>query len=187
MRLIVVVLLCVAGVGSLAYYVKTAPADRLPIETIRPQKAEAVRRREGVQVPKPRFNESGNLEFHAQSQQLGKDEDSKVFVVNGFLHSLEGLQLTADSVDVDHGVAKIHFPADSRFEFGSTDESTFLLGLRSALGQFAEVDAIQLFVGGQPIEELGHQVIDIPLPVIRPSNWKNPTRPSSTPIPSEGN
>ncbi len=171
--LLALILICLAGVGGLAAYVKFAPSTIAPEERI-----DAGQHRRGtVKVPVPIVDESANLELGNRDENVGKGESSYLTAVNGFLATQDSkTSLKADSIELDNKVARVHFRKGFSTDFGSRDEATVLLGLRAALGQFAEIESVEIFVEGQKIDELGHISLDIPMPVIRPENWKNPTK-----------
>lgn len=175
--LIVVALLAFAGVASLAIYVRNTP--KLEFSELKPERRTAPIKGNSVSVPVPKIDGSQNVSFESEPAKVPKGEDPVLFAVNEFLKHMRGSAIAAEHVRIDHKVAMIDFPAGTVFSFGSEEEATFLNGLRSAIGQFAAIDAVELYVGGQRVDELGHIEISDPLPVIRPDRWKAPTKPSA--------
>ncbi len=170
--LLTLILLCLAGVGGVAAYVKFSPSTIAPEERV-----EAGQQGGTVKVPVPNVDENANLELGNREGIVGKGETVYLAAVNGFLATQDSkTTLLADSIELDNKVARVHFREGFSTDIGSRDEATFLLGLRAALGQFAEIESVELYVEGQKIDELGHISLDIPMPVIRPENWKNPTK-----------
>lgn len=172
--LIVVALLAFAGVASLAIYVRSTP--KLEFSELKPDRRPAPIKGNNVSIPVPSIDNQQNVSFNSESAKVPKGQDPVLFAVNEFLKQLDNSKLTAERVAVDSKVAMVHFPAGTVFSFGLEEESTFLNGLRAAIGQFRAVDAVEIYVGGQRVDELGHVEITDPLPVIRPDHWKSPTK-----------
>jgi|CXWL01.1.fsa_nt_gi hypothetical protein len=171
--LLFLILLCLAGVGGLAAYVQYSSPTIGPDERIQPNQDQG----KVVKVPVPIVDERANLELGNTEGIVGQSESVYLAAVNGFLSKQDSqTTLKADSIELDNRVARVHFREGFTTNIGSRDEATFLLGLRAALGQFPEVESVELYVEGQKIDELGHISLDIPMPVIRPENWKNPTK-----------
>lgn len=175
--LIVVALLCFAGVASLAIYVRNTP--KLEFAELKPDRRPTPQKGHAIDVPVPKFDGAQNVSFASEPAKVPKGEDPMLFAVNEFLKHIKATTIVAEGVRIDHKVAMIDFPAGTVFSFGSEEEATFLNGLRSTIGQFQAVDSIELYVGGQRVDEMGHIEITDPLPVIRPDRWKTPTKPNA--------
>lgn len=175
LALIVVALIAFAGVASLAIYVRNAP--KIQFDELRPERRPTPQKGNTVLVPVPKVDGNENVTFEKSPSKVPKNSDPLLFAVNQFLGNMPGLNLTAERVRVDNNIAMIDFPASTVFSFGSAEEATFLNGLRSAAGQFESIESVEIYVGGQRVDELGHNQITNPLPVIRPDRWTTPTKP----------
>lgn len=173
--LIVLLLVALGGVAGLAAYVKLGPADRSMEAAVRePDPVTRTGPQRIAHVPIPKFDNEGNLHWDWRSDAVPAGQDLKLAAVNAFLAEISDCQ--AERIRLSDGVATVEFADRTVFGFGSRDESTFLLGLRTALGRFPDVDAVDLHVGGQRLEELGHQDLVLPMPVIREGEPATPNR-----------
>ncbi len=181
----VILLLSVSVVAVLAAYVKLTPADRVPESLRRTESGRGAanhpsesRRADGptVLVPKPVFTEQG-MEFLRSTVALPQGEDPRKFAVNAFLQASGIPQPAARvlGVDLRDGVARLDFDEGFGPGFGSMDEATLVNGIRATLGQFPEVDLVELYVSGERIQDLGHLDLSEPQPVIRPEEWSKPS------------
>ena len=184
-------MIAAAGTVALALYVQLTPgASRIrPMDDAQKGMPEAsVSQSNNVLIPVPKFEE-GKLHFQSRSLPLSSDSDRKLEAVSEFLKE-SNLIGTARlmSIDVQDGVASLHFTEGFDEGMSSTDEATLLYGLRAVLGQFEDVKSLRIFVEGRQIEELGHFEIVDPVPTIPVNRWTNPGDPSEsseqTPPPS---
>lgn len=180
--LILLLLVTLGGVGGLAAYVQMAPAQFLSDAEKKPERRAASEQSSG-RVPVPSVDSRSGIQFGSDSTSIPAGADPRLHVINEFLQRF-GESIQAEAVRMDGPVAMIHFPEGTALSLGSQDEATLLLGLRSSLGQFPEIEAVELYLAGQKVDELGHMDLSQPLPVIRPENWKRPTSPSGTQGPS---
>jgi hypothetical protein len=179
------------GVVGLATYVKLAPADRVADSERRGSAKGAggpevqVDRRTSLSMPKPVFDEGG-LRFESEPITVPAGEDARIYVVNRFLDSFEvpnsGIRLL--SINVLDGLATLSFTEEFLSGRGSLDEAALVEGIRACLGQFPEIERIEIYADGQKVEELGHIELIEPAPVIRPSEWLSPSKPSEGTPPS---
>lgn len=173
-------MVAVLGVAALAAYVKYAPANKLHPEEKKDAPVVSSQTQKTIKVPKPEYGRDEKLRFDLKESSVPAGADARVEAAQQFLTTSGVVNDSAkvESIEIDHGVAKLQLSSGSEFSFGSQDESTFLLGLRATLGQFPEVDAVELYINGQKINELGHIELELPMPVIRPANWHAPTKPA---------
>ncbi len=186
-------LISAVGVAAVAVYVKLAPADRVPEELRRP-KASTDRAQTGFGKERSGrefsfltpYYEDGELRFRSELRPVVETEDARVAVVNSYLRTSGLLPPEARllGISVDSGVAALSFTAEFAPALGSSDESTVVIGIRAALGQFPEIDSVLFYSDGEPIETLGHFELTEPAKVIRPDAWSHPTRPAAAPEPS---
>lgn len=184
-NLIAVAVLAMVGVVALATYVKFTPADRLNDEEKRPGmvKQEPAKPQTDVTVPQPEFH-NNELSFKPVKTPVKPNANTKAEAVNGFLGKFNALKnVKIEKIEMDGNVARVYFPESANLSFGGQDEATFLLGLRSALGQFGDVEAVELYWGGQKVDSLGHIELDAPMPIIRPEKWASPTKSSAAQVP----
>lgn len=169
-----------AGTVALALYVQMTPgASRIrPLESEQKGMPEvsAAQNLRTVLIPVARF-EDGKLYFQSRSFRLDSDADRKVEAVNEFL---KGSNLLAPgvrlmSIDVEDGVAGLHFSEGFDSGTSSTDESTLVYGLRAVLGQFEDVHSFRIFVDGKQIEELGHVEFGDAVQTIPVNRWGDPS------------
>lgn len=174
-------LVATGGLIGFASYVKFAPADRIPLEKASADGQERMLggKKGHTSIPSPKFDEQGNLRFDKEREKTPEGAEPKAYAVNAFLKksNIFTADFQVEKVIVDQRVAMVYMP-DSDMSLGSQDEATFLLGLRSALGQFGDIDFVELYIGGQKVDALGHEELDNPMPVIRPEHWTKPTKPS---------
>jgi len=184
--LVVLAMVALSGVAGLAAYVQNSPAKNISFEEA-DSKAQTHLSKQALRdgktsIPRPVF-EDDQLRFEPQSATTPAGVDVKVFALNEFLKhaKLEGLRVIG--VSMNGKVAVVDFGDGFQEAFGSQDEATFLNGIRATLGQFPDVDAVEIHASGQKVSELGHIELDLPAPVIRPDRWSNPTKPASAPTP----
>jgi hypothetical protein len=186
-KLVLLSVVALAGVAGLAAFIQNTGANKLPAEHANEKGRKILQddQRKPAEVPAPKFTEGGELKLDGEPIAVPKGAEPKLFIVNAFLKKAAVTEepVEAEKIEVDHGVAKVYLPESFAPNFGSQDEATFLLGLRSALGQFREIETIELYQGGQKLEELGHVEIGFPMPVIRPSDWGHPAKSSEEPKP----
>ncbi|GIK31915.1 MAG: hypothetical protein HND43_01875 [Armatimonadetes bacterium] len=186
-------------VGGLAAYVAWAPADRIPDWLKRPDKRTTSRPVEPTVTPEltPEVEQEvillspsyvgGELGFTETVAKVPQGEDPKAFVLNRFL---DAAAITAADVRVlsvhinSDGLAALSFNKSLGQGLGSMDESTLVNGLRSVIGQFPEVNSMEMFADGEKIDTLGHFDFSEPIPVKRPSEWHRDATPSEAPEPS---
>jgi hypothetical protein len=184
-------MIAAAGTVALALYVQLTPgASRIrPIDD--GQKGipgPSLTQSNNVLIPVAKFEE-GKLHFQSRSFPLDSGADRKLEAVKEFLRDsglLPNVRLM--SVDVQDGVAGLHFSEGLDSGMSSTDEATLIYGLRAVLGQFEDVQGVRIFEEGQQLEELGHFEIGDSVPTIPVNRWTNPGEPSEsseqTPPPS---
>lgn len=177
-----VMFLAAAVVAGLAAYVKLTPADTVPEGLSRRNEASqrgnkpAASNREGDQssvwVPVPVFNDQV-LGFEESEVSVPAGVDPKVAAVNAFLKASRVADPGAEvlGVDVRGGTAHLDFNEAFRTGMGSMDEATLISGLCATLGQFPDVLRIELYVGGERVQELGHLDLSEPQGVIRRADW----------------
>lgn len=71
------------------------------------------------------------------------------------------------SVDVKDGIATLSFNPAFESGYGTDDERTMIEGLQRTMGQFTDVQKIEIVVDGKNIESLGNIEISEPLDVLR--------------------
>lgn len=176
--LFVVAAVALIGVGALGYYVGNQPRE--VSEPYHPSGANVE-----TSKPSPTPPESQPTTEPVTPKTPPHEVDQRVQAVERTLLALNlNGAVSVRSITIDHRVARIDFTPTSNLSFGSQDESQFLKGLRQAMGAFSDVDAIELYQGGQKVDELGHEVLDAPLPVIRETSNEPPGAAQTT---SQGN
>jgi hypothetical protein len=107
--------------------------------------------------------------FTREPVQVPEGQDPKVFVVNKFLDASKIAPHSAAllSIDVRDGVAYLYFNGDMDTTFGTDDESTFLNGILTTLGQFPDVKSALFFAQGKQIDSFGNVDLSEAQPVIR--------------------
>lgn len=182
----VLVAVALSGVGGLAAYVNQAPANKIAYADADDKAKAHLDKQAGrtTKVPTPEVDDQG-IRFGSEDSPTPKGSSPYEHVVREYLIKANFDSGSAlEKVDLDKTVARIYLSEAFKTSMGSMDEATFLNGLRAALGQFPEIDSVELYAGGQKVDELGHMEISEPLPVIRPENWKNPTKRDEAPAPS---
>lgn len=187
--LLALMLLSAVGVAALAAYIKLAPADRVPEGLRRPKvdvsQVPAMPSTPSASFLTPYF-EQGELRFRSESRPVAAGEDPKVAVLNDYLRAtgIVGEGVSVLSVSVVAGLATVSFGEGLPAGLSSQDEATLVNGIRAVLGQFPEVERVELMSNGSPVDTFGHFELTEPLEVIRPERWDHPTRPSEGPPPS---
>jgi hypothetical protein len=196
---IVTFLLGAGMVAALAAYVKTAHADKVPqLEhigsdeqpvktgpdtTVRKRSSRQSDEGQDVYLYLPTWHKE-ELRFKKQKLSIPDGEDPKVYVVNQFLAESKLADSSARllSVDVNHGVASLSFNDAMNQTHGTEDEMALIGGLRSCMGQFSDIEKIELFANGKPIETFGNVELADGLTVIRPGGAES-SKPSEKPAP----
>ncbi len=163
------VLVCAGAVWALADYVKVAHADKVPASEHRASGSS--RRSRAVQGST--IDDSGKLEqvlvfspvkdsaarpmqanekfeFTSQLENVPSGEDPMVFAVNSFLQNAkvtdpEGKVM---AIDLNDGLATIHFNAPMNHTLGEDDESYLLNGIDKTLAQFPDVKKVEYYAEG---------------------------------------
>lgn len=176
--LLIVTLSAVAIVGSLAAYVKFAPADRVPDDQRRPAVSNikppapnvdvSVRNRTQVLVFTPVY-EGTSLRFTSITRPVPDNTKPEVFAVQAFLNmsKVTDADVRVLDVDVRNGLATISLNGAFAAGYGTDDESVLLAGISRALGQFPAIEKVEFYVDGVKLDTLGHIELVEPLPVIR--------------------
>lgn len=175
------------GLSALGYYVVNTPnAARVPDE-IRRQPSEAPPAIEKPATPSAAkatvvlpFIRNEKVVMNDTSVTVPTGVNPKLFLGNEILIGLEIPGAKVLGVEVKSGVAAIDFNRGIEKGYGSMQESQLVESFQLGFGQFAEIDSIQLFVEGKPIESLGHLELNAPLPVIR-GEQLNPANSSEVP------
>jgi hypothetical protein len=164
------------GAGALAFYVKQTPRLEDPagpsVSVTRrdPPPATTTSDSPGdkVLVFRP-YMEGPEVRFTKSEATVPTGVDPRVFAVNEFLKASkvapEGA--IAVGVQVRDGVALMDFSPGFDRSYSTTDEKTMLDGLLTTLGQFQDVEKLQILINGEPIESLGNVEVREPLDVIR--------------------
>jgi len=182
-------LLLVGAMGAVAVaaYVQSTPdARRVPDDLRKPEPAAQVSKTNDAEptAARPHRQDSSprrpdqtslmvptldgqNVVLRAASDGPSRGEDPKVFVANAALRAVKVDGARALGVQVKDGVAVIDFNPALEQGFGSMEEGTLIKALQMGMGQFKDVDKVQIMVEGKPIESLGHFELTDPLPVIR--------------------
>lgn len=197
LTLLMLLLLGAAGVVALATYIKLAPADKVrpgehrnsggngsgPNMDVHAFPADGQ-----LYVPMPTL-ENGVLKFFRSAASPPAGEDARIWIVNRFLEDSHVIDPSARllSIDVEAGIARLHFSDEFDQTQGSFDEAALIGGIRACLGQFPEIERLEFFVGGKPLDELGHFELGEPVEVIRPSDWDRHATPREGPPPSPAN
>lgn len=103
------------------------------------------------------------------ADQPAQGEEPAVFLANASLKAVHAEGARALSVQIKDRVALIDFSSEIQDGMGSSQEANFLKALQVSLGQLPDVDKVQITIGGQPIESLGHFDANEPIEVIRPT------------------
>lgn len=171
-----------AGLGGVAAYVQYGGAKAVPPE-LRGSTAAAHRTgkpsHSDPQVVVPSMKDE-KLTFQNHQEVVPEGMDPMVFVINKYLTDSKVVPATARALKVElkDGVALIDFTPAFDQTYGSDDERILLTGLRTTMGQFPNVEKIQFFVDGKPVETLGNVELSDPLPVIRPGQASPDAKPN---------
>ncbi len=82
---------------------------------------------------------------------------------------------TLRGITIRDGLATADFSSQFKANFpgGDTREAQVISAIRQTLGQFPEIQNVQILVDGKPIDTLGGMLdLSVPLPVIRPQDTK---------------
>jgi hypothetical protein len=192
-----VFLVAALGLGALAEYVRNTPdAARVPTALRRDanpplsspnprishprvtgnddQVAESTQRAPAFFLP---VVKSGKVELSEPAPQVPDGADPKAYLANEALKSMsvgEGAKVLG--VDVRNRTALLEL--NSAFVdhgFGSTEEGQVVEALQRVMGQFDDIDKVQLMHSGEPIDSLGHIDLGEAIPVIRPGSSSTPS------------
>ncbi len=174
MGIVVLLLIGLVGVGWLALYVRSNGQHEKPLLPPRERPSQPP-----VEIPPPTREthvyvpqvEDGDVRFQDVLRTVPEGEDPKIFAVTQFLDESNlapgGTKLL--SVKMKGHTAELNFNDTLRQgAWGSMAGSTLLKGFQMSLGQFDDVNELQILIEGQRVETLdGHFETYDPLPVIR--------------------
>jgi hypothetical protein len=181
-----------AGTVALALYVKLTPgAARIrpsePMASSSLPSAGSVKPTQQIFVPVPSY-QGERLSFAPRSVSVPAGDEAKVDAVNRFLQEAKLLDPSVRlmSLDLEDGIANLHFTQGFDAGLSSTDEATLIYGLRAAVGQFPEIRHFRIFVEGEQLDALGHIEFGEMLEPIPVSRWNDPSGETTeqTPPPS---
>lgn len=188
------------GVGALAWYVKsdpsaahvpmalradsaksTDPSDR-PIRSHRSRasqddQAESKPNSVAVFVQVPKF-ESGAIAA-SQSVQVPEGVEPHKFVAEQVVKGALTSEVRVLGVDIRNRVATINFGSEVTNGMGSDEESNLIKGLQTAFGQFPNVDRIEIYREGEPVDSLGHIDLTDPIKVLSSGDRSSSARESA--------
>jgi len=191
--LIIVALIGSAVVGSLAAYVKFAPADRVPQDQRRVE-SPVVRK----PAPAPNVDVSvheatvgevyvyepyfigDTLQFKSRIATVPKDTDPALFALTEFFRDTKIADEKARllNVDVKEGLAALSFNSAFGPTFGAEDEHVLIEGMRRELGQFPKIDKFEIYIDGTRVDTLGNVDLSEPIDVVRtPKTDESPKSP----------
>ncbi len=153
------------GLTALSFYVVNGPGRSVPAEQHRNSgSTEPVEDPDQINVLIPTMSDTGDLDYIA----LGP-ADSLVQAINVSIHELKSVQHEAklEEVRVKDGLATLYFTKELDSGYGSEGERILIDSIRRHAGQDSTINEIQILVGGEKIESLGHFSIEKPIPVIR--------------------
>lgn len=191
--LIVVALVGAAVVGSLAAYVKFAPADRVPADQ---RRVEAPQTRKPAPAPRvdvsvheatigevyvyePYF-EGETLQFRSRLASVPRGTEPELFALSEFLTQTKITDEKARllNVDVKEGLAALSFNAAFGPTFGAEDEHVLIEGMRRELGQFPKIEKFEIYIDGTRADTLGNVDLSEPIEVVRtPKTDESPKSP----------
>lgn len=191
--LIVVALVGAAVVGSLAAYVKFAPADRVPADQ---RRIEATQTRKPAPAPKvdvsvheatigevyiyePYFI-GETLQFRSRLASVPRGTEPELFALSEFLTQTKITDEKARllNVDVKDGLAALSFNAAFGPTFGAEDEHVLIEGMRRELGQFPKIEKFEIYIDGTRADTLGNVDLSEPIEVVRtPKTDESPKSP----------
>lgn len=185
---LLLLVLAAAGTMAVALFVKMTPADRVrPVEKEAPPVAKnETPERISVKIPKPTFPD-GNLVFESESALVQAGDDARIEAVNEFLKrsGLAEGSVRLMSMNLEDGLAELHFSQGFDQGQGSADEATLIQGICAVLGQFSEIQELRFFVEGTQLTELGHFEIGDKIATIPVERWRDPVQAESeSPPPS---
>jgi len=176
------VLLCAGAVWALADYVHVAHADKVPAYEHRPNAGSHRTPNTQYRTPNtelrvlvytPVKDNAGpeatkaNFTFSSTSEVVPADQDPIVFAVNEYLRNAKVTEPDAKlmGVDLNEGLAVLHFNSAMNHTIGEDNESYLLNGIDKTLAQFPEVQKVQYYAEGTPIETFGSVDLSQPLSV----------------------
>lgn len=106
----------------------------------------------------PHFSDSGDLTFSSKPLEVPPGEDPRVYAVNTYLKETKIAPAEAKllSIDVHDGVATLSFNKAFFDGYGTDDERALVQGLQKTLGQFKEIQSLDIRNEGEKVESLGN-------------------------------
>lgn len=165
----VLLCLCALGFGALTYYAGQPGAHTIPSD-LRADRSSSqpAAPSSRVRVFSPTYR-GGELVFREEWAAVPAGEDAKVFAVNRYLQSAKVTEPGARALScrVERGTAWLDFSTPFGQTTGTEDEGIIVNGILKTMGQFPEVESVQLLVDGKPLETLGNLDLSQPQTVIR--------------------
>lgn len=182
------------GLGVVAFFVGNTPGARtIPPEFRRTQpqskpNSEPVAPRVETAVTEPSLSRplvasvvGEQVRLEPSSIKLPEGADPKMFAVDQTVQALKLNGVRVLGVDVQQRNALVELTPNVQNGMGSMQEAKFLEALQTVLGQFPDVDKVQIMVEGKPLDSLGHFETADPMPVIRAGGKQNLFKPESAP------
>lgn len=162
----ILVLSLVGGVLLGAYVMTSPDAQRVP-DALRKQSPATAKPGGKKALVAQYVGEKLTMVKHDVAVPPGQDE--RVFLINGFLASsgIAPADARALGVDVRDRVAFVDFNGAFDRTYGAEDEGILVNGILATLGQFEDIDRVQLQVNGTPLSTLGNLDLSFPQPVLR--------------------
>lgn len=160
----IVMVTAIVAIGLVAY-VKFAPADSVPKETVIKEETEPGG---GVRLMTPYYKDN-ELAFRSESVEVPPGIDKYVFAINRYLRSVEAVPKEANLIAcvIKDGTATLNFNTSFRTSYGTDDESTLINGVLAVMGQFEDVNFVKFTVEGKNLESLGNLDLIDPQSVLR--------------------
>lgn len=161
----------ILGLGALAAYVKYSGANKVPVEARRVESTQQSASKKddvpaSVELVTP-SREGTELKLGRHRSDVPAGEDARIYAINHFLRESKIVPSNARAVgiQVKEGVALVDVSPSFNQTYGSFDEEALLKGLCATLAQFKNIQKVQFFVEGKPVETLGNVDLSEPIPV----------------------
>lgn len=122
-----------------------------------------------VEVLEPSFDNKGDLVLEPRVTPLKEGADAKAAAIARYIVQVPAVPAEAKvrSVKVQGRTAVIDFSKEFDAGYGTEDERALIEGIVTTMGQFADVDQVQILIDGKPTQGIGNIDLSSPLPVVR--------------------
>ncbi len=174
-------LIAAMGLGALAYYISNNPSTQtIPMEYRRTRSSaqlKPIHKGPNVEVTTSTAKVGGPLVasivgdqvlLKPFSGQAPPGAEPKLLALQETINGFKLNDVRILGVDVQARNALVEITPAIHDGMGSMQEAKFLEALQRVMGQFPDVDKVQIMVDGKPLDSLGHFETADPMPVIRP-------------------